>query len=124
MSGPGPMAPWTWLWAYSSEMASVTLTVNGAPRTVEVQPDSKLLWLLRDTLGFTGAKYGCGEGQCGACTVLVDGQPVRSCTARVSLMAGRRIETIEGLASGDRLHPLQQAFLEQRRCSAATARRA
>ena len=93
-------------------MPSVTLTVNGAPRTVEVQADSKLLWLLRDTLGLTGAKYGCGEGQCGACTVLVDGQPVRSCTARVSLMAGRRIETIESLASGDRLHPVQQAFLD------------
>ena len=106
------MDSWTWPWAYSSEMASVTLTVNGAPRTVEVQADSKLLWLLRDALGLTGAKYGCGEGQCGACTVLVDGQPVRSCTARVSLMAGRRIETIENLASGDRLHPVQQAFLD------------
>ena len=93
-------------------MPSVTLTVNGASRTVEVAPDAKLLWLLRDGLGLPGAKYGCGEGQCGACTVLVDGQPIRSCTARVSLMAGRRIETIESLASGARLHPVQQAFLD------------
>ena len=94
-------------------MPSVTLTVNGTARTVEAAPDAKLLWLLRETLGLTGAKYGCGEGQCGACTVLIDGQPVRSCTTRVSLMAGRRIETIESLATGDRLHPVQQAFLDQ-----------
>jgi aerobic-type carbon monoxide dehydrogenase small subunit (CoxS/CutS family) len=93
-------------------MAAVVLTVNGTPRTVEVAPDTKLLWVLRETLNLTGAKYGCGEGQCGACTVLVDGQAVRSCTARVSLIANRRIETIESLAAGETLHPVQQAFLE------------
>jgi nicotinate dehydrogenase subunit A len=98
--------------AYSGRMSAVVLTVNGTPHTVEVQPDTKLLWVLRESLNLTGAKYGCGEGQCGACTVLVDGQPVRSCTARVSLIAGRRIETIESLSKGDRLHPVQQAFLD------------
>jgi aerobic-type carbon monoxide dehydrogenase small subunit (CoxS/CutS family) len=93
-------------------MPAVVLNVNGTARTVEVQPDAKLLWVLRETFNLTGAKYGCGEGQCGACTVLVDGQPIRSCTARASLLAGRRIETIESLSSGDRLHPVQQAFLD------------
>ena len=93
-------------------MATVVLTVNGTPRTVEVEPDTRLLWVLREALNLTGAKYGCGEGQCGACTVLVDGQPVRSCTARVSLIANRRIETIESLARGETLHPVQQAFLD------------
>jgi aerobic-type carbon monoxide dehydrogenase small subunit (CoxS/CutS family) len=93
-------------------MAAVVITVNGTPRTVEVQPDTKLLWVLREALNLTGAKYACGEGQCGACTVLVDGQPVRSCTTRVSLMANRRIETIESLSTGPTLHPVQQAFLD------------
>ena len=93
-------------------MAAVVITVNGTPRTVEVQPDTKLLWVLREALNLTGAKYACGEGQCGACTVLVDGQPVRSCTTRVSLMANRRIETIESLSTGATLHPVQQAFLD------------
>ena len=93
-------------------MPGVVLTVNGTPRTVEVEPDTKLLWVLRETLNLTGAKYGCGEGQCGACTVLVDGLAVRSCTTRVSLIANRRVETIESLAAGERLHPVQQAFLD------------
>lgn len=93
-------------------MAAVVITVNGTPRTVEVQPDTKLLWVLREALNLTGAKYACGEGQCGACTVLVDGQPVRSCTTRVSLMANRRIETIESLSTGPTLYPVQQAFLD------------
>jgi aerobic-type carbon monoxide dehydrogenase small subunit (CoxS/CutS family) len=94
-------------------MPAVDFTVNGTARTVEVEANTKLLWVLRETLSLTGAKYGCGEGQCGACTVLVDGQAVRSCTTRVSLMGGRRIETIESLGGGDGpLHPVQQAMLD------------
>jgi aerobic-type carbon monoxide dehydrogenase small subunit (CoxS/CutS family) len=93
-------------------MAAVTLNVNGVSHTVEVPADATLLWVLRESLGMNGAKYGCGEGQCGACTVLINGQAVRSCTARVSTLAGRRIETIESLGSPEHLHPVQQAFLD------------
>lgn len=93
-------------------MARLTLVVNGQARQLDVPGDQTLLSVLRDELNLTGAKYGCGEGQCGACTVLVDGQPVRSCTARASLLAGRAITTIEGLARDGRLHPVQEAFLE------------
>jgi aerobic-type carbon monoxide dehydrogenase small subunit (CoxS/CutS family) len=75
-------------------------------------PDRSLLSVLRDELDLTGAKYGCGEGQCGACTVLLDGSPVRSCVTRMSEAAGKRITTIEGLEREGRLHPLQEAFLE------------
>ena len=89
-----------------------TLLVNGTERQVNVQPEKPLLFVLRDDLGLTGTKYGCGEGQCGACTVLLGGTPVRSCLTRVSAAAGKKITTIEGLASGERLHPVQQAFLE------------
>jgi len=89
-----------------------TLLVNGSEHHVEVQPEKPLLYVLRDDLGLTGAKYGCGEGQCGACTVLVEGSPVRSCRMQVSSAAGRKITTIEGLARGEKLHPVQQAFLE------------
>ena len=71
-----------------------------------------LLWVLRDELELTGAKYGCGEGQCGACTVLIDGAPVRSCITRVSAVAGKEITTIEGLAQNGKLHPLQEAFIQ------------
>jgi aerobic-type carbon monoxide dehydrogenase small subunit (CoxS/CutS family) len=89
------------------------LNVNGTPRRVEVGEDRTLLGVLRDELGLTGAKYGCGEGRCGACTVLVDGETVRSCVTRVGAVAGRTIRTIEGLEAADgRLHPLQQAFLD------------
>jgi nicotinate dehydrogenase subunit A len=89
------------------------LRVNGVARRVDVEPERMLLGVLRDVLDLTGAKYGCGEGRCGACTVLVDGQPVRSCTARVGAVAGTAITTIEGLAGDDgRLHPVQQAFLD------------
>jgi aerobic-type carbon monoxide dehydrogenase small subunit (CoxS/CutS family) len=89
------------------------LKVNGAARRVDADPDRSLLSVLRDDLHLTGSKYGCGEGKCGACTVLLDGQAAHSCTARVGAVANRAITTIEGLedASG-RLHPLQQAFLD------------
>jgi aerobic-type carbon monoxide dehydrogenase small subunit (CoxS/CutS family) len=91
---------------------ALRLLVNGSERRVEVQPEKPLLYVLRDDLGLTGAKYGCGEGQCGACTVLVENSPVRSCRMQVSSAAGKKITTIEGLARGEELHPVQQAFLE------------
>jgi aerobic-type carbon monoxide dehydrogenase small subunit (CoxS/CutS family) len=87
------------------------IVVNGVRHQVDAEPDAPLLSVLRDDLGLTGTKYGCGEGQCGACTVLVDGVPARSCITRLSSVAGKRITTIEGLASGGRLHPVQEAFL-------------
>lgn len=89
-----------------------SLLVNGKERIAEVSPDESLLNVLRDHMGLTGTKYGCGEGQCGACTVLVEGLPVRSCRMQVSAANGKKITTIEGLARGDTLHPVQQAFLE------------
>lgn len=88
------------------------LQVNGARRPVQADVDRTLLSVLRDDLGLTGAKYGCGEGECGACTVLLDGRRVRSCTTRVVAAAGKAVRTVEGLAAGDRLHPVQQAFLD------------
>ena len=88
------------------------LIVNGERYQLEVDPKRLLLFVLRNELDLTGAKYGCGEQQCGACTVLVDGMPQRSCVMPVGRVAGREITTIEGLADGDRLHPVQQAFLE------------
>src|SRR5436305_11986164 len=94
-------------------MATVKeLHVNGARRAVEADAERSLLSVLRDDLDLTGAKYGCGEGRCGACTVLVDGQPVRSCLARVGVVAEKPITTIEGLERDGTLHPLQQAFLD------------
>jgi aerobic-type carbon monoxide dehydrogenase small subunit (CoxS/CutS family) len=92
---------------------TLSLTVNGQSHTVTTDPDRPLLDVLREDLGLTGAKFGCGERQCGACTVLVNGRPVFSCSTRVATAAGRKIETIEGLAEGDRLHPLQEAFLAE-----------
>jgi aerobic-type carbon monoxide dehydrogenase small subunit (CoxS/CutS family) len=92
---------------------AVALRVNGARHELEVDPERTLLSVLRDELGLTGAKYGCGEGQCGACTVLLDDAAVRSCTLPVARAADREIRTIEGLADGDRLHPVQRAFLEE-----------
>src|SRR5262245_59526504 len=89
------------------------LTINGRQHEVDAHDDEPLLRVLRDQLDLTGTKYGCGEGQCGACTVLVDGQPVRSCMTRVSTVAGKRVTTIEGLATNGALHPVQKAFLEQ-----------
>lgn len=88
------------------------LTINGAAHQVEAPPNRTLLSVLRDDLVLTGAKYGCGEGQCGACTVLIDGRPVRSCITELGECDGKPITTIEGLAQEDRLHPLQTAFLE------------
>jgi isoquinoline 1-oxidoreductase alpha subunit len=91
----------------------IRFTVNGKPREVDVEAEMPLLWVLRDELDIKGPKYGCGVGQCGACTVLVDGEPSRSCTLPVSKVAGRRVVTIEGLAQGERLHPVQQAWIDQ-----------
>ena len=94
-------------------MAQVMLKVNGARRSVDASPSAMLLEVLREHLDLTGAKYGCGEGQCGACTVLIDGTPVRSCVIKAASVAGKEITTIEGLAAKDgKLHPLQQAFLD------------
>jgi isoquinoline 1-oxidoreductase alpha subunit len=90
----------------------IRFTVNGRPREVNVEPEMPLLWVLRDELDIKGPKYGCGIGQCGACTVHVDGEPARSCTLPISKLAGRRVLTIEGLAQGERLHPVQQAWID------------
>jgi aerobic-type carbon monoxide dehydrogenase small subunit (CoxS/CutS family) len=90
----------------------IELQINGSKRRIEAEAERSLLSVLRDDLDLTGAKYGCGEGQCGACTVLIDGQPARSCIARVGALAGKQITTIEGLAQNGRLHPLQEAFIE------------
>ncbi len=92
---------------------AITLLVNGARQVVDVAPTDALLSVLRDHLDLTGTKYGCGEGQCGACTVLLDGKPVRSCRTPVASAAGKKITTIEGLEQNGRLHPVQQAFLDQ-----------
>jgi isoquinoline 1-oxidoreductase subunit alpha len=93
-------------------MASIRLTVNGRPYTADTDPQTSLLSVLREQLDLTGSKYGCGEGQCGACTVLIDGKAQRSCITRVSAVSQKQITTIEGLANGERLHPVQEAFLE------------
>src|SRR2546425_4416758 len=88
------------------------LHVNGTTRRIAADADRSLLSVLRDDLDLTGSKYGCGEGRCGACTVLIDGQPTRSCVTRVGAAADKPIRTIEGLAPNDKLHPLQEAFLQ------------
>src|SRR5437588_5047170 len=89
-----------------------TLTVNDTRQTITAEPERSLLSVLRDDLGLTGSKYGCGEGRCGACTVLIDGQPSRSCITQVGVAAGKHIQTIESLEQNGRLHALQQAFLD------------
>jgi len=89
------------------------LKINGQIFSVDAEPDATLLSILREQLDLTGTKYGCGEGQCGACTVLVDGRAQRSCLTPVSAVTGKSIVTVEGLAKGDRLHPVQQAFLDE-----------
>jgi aerobic-type carbon monoxide dehydrogenase small subunit (CoxS/CutS family) len=93
-------------------MARFTLRINGRTHEVEGESNDSLLSILRDDLGLTGSKYGCGEGHCGACTVLVEGQAVRSCVSQIGRLAGKSITTIEGIATGDELHPVQQAMLE------------
>jgi isoquinoline 1-oxidoreductase subunit alpha len=94
-------------------MAILRLSINDRPYTIEADLQTSLLTALRDLLNLTGTKYGCGEGQCGACTVLIDGQAQRACITKVSAVAQRKITTIEGLATGDKLHPLQEAFLKE-----------
>ena len=96
-------------------MVSFTLRVNGTPRAVSVDPDTPLLYVLRNDLELNGPKFGCGLAQCGACTVLVDGKAVRSCVTPVSAVKGA-VETIEGLGSEDKLHPLQKAFIAEQAC--------
>ncbi|HET6179264.1 MAG TPA: (2Fe-2S)-binding protein [Candidatus Sulfotelmatobacter sp.] len=93
-------------------MTSLHLAINGRDYSVDADPQSSLLTVLREQLDLTGSKYGCGEGQCGACTVLIDGKAQRSCITRVGSVAQKQITTIEGVSSGEQLHPVQQAFLE------------
>ena len=94
-------------------MTAVSLTVNGEQREVDVASDTPLLWVLRDNLGLTGTKYGCGISLCGACTVHLDGQPIRACTTPVSQAEGRAVTTIEGLAGKEVRHPLQAAWIAE-----------
>ena len=92
---------------------AISFTVNGRPAVVDVDPETPLLWVLRENLGLTGSKFGCGIGACGACTVHLDGQPARSCSIPVRVVAGMKITTIEGLAIGDNLHAVQAAWIAQ-----------
>jgi len=93
-------------------MSEISITVNGVDQTVNVDPAMPLLWVLRDVLGATGTKFSCGIGECGACTVLIEGQPVRSCITPVSSVSGKKIITIEGL-SPDGSHPVQKAWITE-----------
>ena len=94
-------------------MSALTLRVNGKERSADVDPNTPLLWVLRDSLGLPGTKFGCGMALCGACTVLVDGEPIRACSTPAGNLAGKNITTIEGLAkSATELHPLQEAWIE------------
>ena len=92
---------------------TISLKVNGAMRSVPAEPDTPLLYVLRNDLGFNGAKFGCGLGQCGACTVLIDGQPTRSCMVPLAEIGESEVVTIEGLGSVEKPHPLQQAFIAE-----------
>ncbi|HWV24480.1 MAG TPA: (2Fe-2S)-binding protein, partial [Thermomicrobiales bacterium] len=94
-------------------MAETTIKVNGQEHTVDVGDDATLLWVLRDDLKMKGTKFGCGMAECGACTVLIDGEPGRACITPLSAIAGKDITTIEGISDGDTLHPVQQAWIEQ-----------
>jgi aerobic-type carbon monoxide dehydrogenase small subunit (CoxS/CutS family) len=93
-------------------LRSTVLHVNGTKVEVDADPERPLLSVLRDELGLTGAKYGCGEGRCGACTVLLDGEPVRSCRARFGTVGSKEVTTVESLERDGKLHPVQQAFLD------------
>lgn len=97
----------------TNAMQKFDLVINGKHHTVETYPDTPLLWALREDLEMTGTRYGCGEGQCGACSVLIGGNPRKSCQIAVSDVGQSPVTTIEGLAEGDRLTPVQQAFLEK-----------
>jgi isoquinoline 1-oxidoreductase alpha subunit len=90
----------------------ITLSINGKSYDVDVEPDTPLLWVLRDTIGLTGTKYGCGIAQCGACTVHIDGRATRSCQVPVGSLDGRQVKTIESLAQDGSLHPVQQAWID------------
>ena len=90
---------------------AITITVNGEPHSLDVEPDMPLLWALREALGLTGTKFGCGISACGACTVHLDGRAVRSCTLPLSAVGGRNVTTIEGLAQGPALHAVQRAWV-------------
>ncbi len=92
---------------------SISFTLNGEPTTATLDDERMLLWVLRYDLGLTGTKFGCGENICGACTVVVEGEPVRSCSTSMKEVAGKKVITIEGLGDGGKLHPLQQAFLDR-----------
>ena len=92
---------------------AITLTVNGQARTIDIEPDTPLLWAIRDTLGLTGTKFGCGVAACGACTVHINGKAERSCSIPVSSVDGATVTTIEGLAAGGALNAVQQAWLNQ-----------
>jgi isoquinoline 1-oxidoreductase subunit alpha len=91
----------------------IDVSVNGKTHRVDVDPDTPLLWVIRESIGLPGTKYGCGMALCGACTVHLDGAAVRSCVTPVSAVRGKRVTTIEGLAQGGRLHPVQDAWIEQ-----------
>jgi aerobic-type carbon monoxide dehydrogenase small subunit (CoxS/CutS family) len=93
-------------------MDKISFSINGQRRSLELDPDARLLWVIRDTLGLTGTKYSCGMSLCGTCTVHLDGEPIRSCATPVSAVAGREVTTIEGLST-DLSHPLQRAWIEE-----------
>ena len=93
-------------------MKSISVTVNGTPHRLDIDEDRRLLWVLRDDLGLTGTKFGCGVSSCGACTVIVDGKAVHSCVTAMKAVDGKRVTTIEGLAHGDHLAPVQQGFVD------------
>ncbi len=91
----------------------ITLSINGQSRTVDVDPTTPLLWVIRDNVGLTGTKFGCGIAQCGACTVHLDGAPIRSCVTPVQAAIGQEITTIEGIGNNGNLHPVQQAWIDE-----------